>query len=149
MQNLLHLLRFGDYLVISGAATNLASQILDFVFQAAGLERVTDGDCKLVEVERFADEIIGAKFQCPLHIVKLRVGGDHDDCSSAVVLLDVLKDVEPAHVRKSDVEQYEIGQLVVSGAYAARAIWGLHYGIAPFLALLAKRPANKLFVVDD
>ena len=85
-QQLRHLLRDADDVVIAGAAAHLAAQRLNFGAQAGGFERVLDGDRELVEVQRLADEIVGAQLQRGLHVLQLRVGGDHDDGASVAGL---------------------------------------------------------------
>ncbi len=106
--------------------------------EAAGLKGVLDGDGEFVEVERLADEIVGAQLERVFDVVELRVGGDHDDRTGAVVLLDVLKDFETADVGKANVEENEIGEFVVREADARAAVGGVDHVIAPFLTLLAQ-----------
>src|SRR5581483_10993108 len=82
-----HLGGLADDLVVSRAAADFTAQGLDFAAQLVGFERVLDGDVEFVEVERLADEVVGAEFERHLNVVELRVGGDHDDGAGVTVLL--------------------------------------------------------------
>ena len=147
--HLLHFFRFGDNVVIAGAAPDLSAQRFDLVAQAAGFERVLDGDGEFVEIEGLADEIVGAELERVFHVVELRIGGDHDDGARATVGLDVLQHLETADVGQAHVEQHQVRDFLVREANRRSAVGGFDDFVTPLLALLAQRPADELFVVHN
>ena len=68
-----------DHFVIAGAPAHFAAQRLDLGAQPRGFERVLDGDVQFVEIERLADEVVGAQLERGLDVIELGIGGDHDD----------------------------------------------------------------------
>ena len=86
-QQLGHLLRDADHIVIAGATAHLAAQRFDLGAQAGGLERVFYRDRQFVEVQRLADEVVGAQLERRLHVLKLGIGGDHNDGTRVVGFL--------------------------------------------------------------
>src|SRR3954447_7116419 len=101
----LHLLRFGDHLVISGAAADLAAKRLVLRSQAARFESVLHGNGELIKVQRLTYEVVSAEFQRLLYVIELRVSGDHDDGSGTVVQPDVLEHLETIEIGKAHIEQ--------------------------------------------
>ena len=66
---------------------------MHFGAQTGGLQGILDGDVEFVEIERLADEIVGAELQCGLDVVQLRVGGDHDDGAGIAVLFELVENL--------------------------------------------------------
>ena len=124
-QQLRHLLRNADDIVVAGAAAHLAAQRFHFGAKARRLQRILDGDCELVEVQRLADEIVGAQLQRGLHVFQLRIGGDHDDRARVAGLLQLFEDFDAVEVGQAHVEQHEIRRLVVGHAERSRAVVSL------------------------
>ncbi len=91
--------------VIAGVAPYLAAQALDFGAQARGLEGIFDGDVKLIEVDRFADEVVGSELERGFDIVELGVGGDHDDGAGVATFLELIKNFDTGEVGHAHVEE--------------------------------------------
>ncbi len=149
IQQLGHLGRDANHVVIAGAPVHFSTQGLHFGSQARGLERVLDGDVQFVEVERLADEVVGAQLEGGLHVVELRVGGNHDDGARVPVLLELVQHLQAAQVGHAHVEQHEVGRFMLGDLEARFAGLGLDDVIAPFLTLLFQRPADEALVVHN
>ena len=108
-QQFSHLLGDADHVVVSGAAADLAAQRLDFGAQTRGLQRVLHRDREFVEVQRLADEVVGAQLERGLHVLELRVGGDHDDGAGVAGLLQLFQDFNAVGVGQAHIQQHEIG----------------------------------------
>jgi hypothetical protein len=135
--------------VIAGATADLAAQRLHLGAQAGGLQRVLHRHRQFVEVQRLAHEVVGAQLERGLHVLQLRIGGDHDDGAGVVRFLQLLQDFDAAGIGQAHVEQHEVGRLVVGHAQRCRAVVSLQYVITPLFALLPQRPTNQLLVVDN
>ena len=136
-------------LSITGSAAHLTAQGLDFGAQAGGLERVLDGDVKLVEIDRLADEVVGSELERGFDIVKLGIGRDHDDGAGVAAFLELIQDLDAAEVGHAHVEQDEIGRFMLREFERRLSGIGLDHVVAPLLALLAQRPAHQALVVHD
>ena len=101
--------RDADHAVITGSAAHLTAQRLDFGAQAGGLDRVLDGHVQLVEIDRFAHEVVGPELERGFDVVELRIGGDHDDGAGVAILLELIEHFDAAEVGHAHVEQDEIG----------------------------------------
>ena len=104
---------------------------------------------ELVEIDRLADEIVGAELERGFDIVELRVGGDHDDGAGVAVFLELIENFDAGEVGHAHVEQDEIGGFMLRQLERGFAGIGLDDVIAPLLALLAQRPAHQALVVHD
>ena len=124
--------------MIAGIAPHLAAQRFDLCAQAIRFERVLNGDAKLLEIQRLADEIVGAKLERGLHVVKLRVGRDHDDRRRVGSFLDLFENLDAAHVGHAHIEQNQVGRLVLREAQAGVSGGGFDHVISPLFALLAQ-----------
>ncbi len=138
-----------DHFVITRRAADLAAQRFDLGAKASRLERVLDGDAEFFEVERLADEVVGAQLKRGLHVIQLRIGRDHDDRRRVGSFLDLLEHLDAAQVGHTDVEQNQVGGLLLGEAEAGFARRGFDDVISPLFALLAQRPAHQAFVVHD
>ena len=112
-------------------------------------ERVLDSDVQFLEVERLANEVIGAQLESCLYVVELGVGGNHDDGARIPVLLELVQHLQAAEVGHTHVEQHEVGGFVLGHFEARLAGLGLDHVIAPFLTLLLERPADEALVVHN
>jgi hypothetical protein len=92
---------------------------------------------KLVKIDGLANEVVSAQLERVFDVVKLRVGGDHDDGAGIAVLAQLRQHVEAAHVGQANIEQDEVGRLMRSNLQSGRAGLGLHHVIIPLFALLA------------
>ena len=104
--------RDGDDFVITGGAADLATQRLDLGAQARRFQRILDGDAQFFEVERLADEVVGAQLKRGLHVIELRIGRDHDDRRRVGSFLNLLENLDAAQVGHADVEQNQVGRFV-------------------------------------
>src|SRR5208283_5740412 len=66
-----HLGGDADHAVISGYAADFAAQGLNLGAQTGGFECVLDGDVELVEIDRLADEVVGAQLEGSFDVVEL------------------------------------------------------------------------------
>ena len=148
-QQVSHLGRHADDVVVAGTASHFAAQSLNFGAQAGGFQRVLDGDLKFVEIERLADEIVGAQLEGSFYVLQLRVSRDHDHCASVTGLLNLFQDVDAAGVGQAHVEQHEIRRLVMRYSERSRTVVSFQDAKSPLFALLPKRPTDQLLVVDD
>ena len=135
--------------MIAGSASHLTSQGLDFGAQAGGLERVLDGNVKLVEIDRLAHEVVGPELERGFDVVKLRIGGDHDDGAGVAVLLELIKHLDAGEVGHAHVEQDEVGRFVLREFERRVPGIGLDHVVAPLFTLLAQRPAHQALVVHN
>ena len=95
--------RDANHVVVPGAPTDFAAQRLDLGAQAGGFQRILYRDRQLVEVERLADEVIGAQLERRFDVFQLRVGGDHDDRARVTGFLELFQDVDAAGVGQAHV----------------------------------------------
>ena len=104
---------------------------------------------EFVEVDGLADEVIGTELEGGFDVVELRVGGDHDDGAGVAIFFELVEDFDAGEVGHADVEQDEVGGFFGGEGEAGDAGVGFEDAVAPLFALLAKRPADEAFVVDD
>ena len=104
---------------------------------------------QFVEVQWFADKIVGAQLKRGLHVVQLRIGGDHDDRAGVAILLELIEDFETAYIGHTNVEQHQVGRLMLGHFQPGLARLRLADVVSPFLALLAERPAHQALVIDN
>ena len=141
--------RHGHDLVISSMAADLSAQRLDFGAQARSLQRVLDGDPQFLEIQWLTYKIVSSKFNGSLHIIQLRVRGNHDDGRSFGSFLDLFEHLDAAEVRHADVKQDEIRRLMLGEAEAGVSGGGFQDLIAPLLTLLAQGPAHQALVIHN
>ena len=120
-QQLGHLRRDADDVVIARPAAYLAAQRFDLGAQPRGFQRVLDCDCEFVEIERLADKVVGAQLERSLYVVQLRIGRDHDDGAGVARFLELFENVDAAGIGQAHVEQHEIRRLVVRHAERSRS----------------------------
>ncbi len=84
-----------------------------FVARARSLERVLDGKLQFVEVDRLADKIVSAQLERGLHVIELRIGGDHDDRGAAAVLLELIEHLDAGQVGQAYIEKHEVGRFAL------------------------------------
>ena len=144
-----HLGGDADHAVITGTAAHLTAQSLDLGAQGGGLERVFDGDVKFVEIDWLAYKVVGSELERGFDVVKLRIGGDHDDGAGVTILLELIKHLNAAEVGHAHVEQNEVRRLALRQFERRFASLGLDYVVSPLLALLAERPAHQALVVHN
>jgi len=149
VQQLCHLARDADYIVISSTAVDLPAQRLHLGAEPGSFQRILYGDVQFVEVEGLADEIVGTQFERGLYVIKLWIGGDHDDGAGIPVLLKLVEHLQSAEVGHADIQQHEVRRFVLGDFQSWLAGFGLKHVVAPFFTLLAKRPANKALVIND
>ena len=102
---------------------------------------------EFVEIERLADEVVGAQLERDFHILKLRIGGDHDDGASVAIFLELIENFQAAQVGQAHVEQNQVGRLMLSQLQARLARLRFDDLITPFFAFLAQRPAHQALVI--
>ena len=104
---------------------------------------------KLVEIDRLADEVVSPKLERGFDVVKLRIGGDHDDGAGVATLLELIQHLDAGEVGHAHVEQDEIGRFTLRQFERRFPGIGLDDVVAPLFALLAQRPAHQALVVHD
>ena len=111
--------------MITGAAAHLTAQRFHLRAQPRGFQRVLDGDRELVEIQRLANEIVGPQLERGLHVLQLRVGGNHDDGARVAGFLQLFQEFNAAGIGQAHVQQHEVGRLVVGHAQRSRAVVSL------------------------
>jgi hypothetical protein len=140
--------RDADDFAVAGMPPDFAAQGLDFVPQRSCFERILQSDRELFEIDGLADEIVGAETKRRFHFVELRIGGDHDHARGFPGLFDFFENLNPAQVRKVDIEKNGIHAFLLEHLkrlFSRARFKGLK---AKFRALLREGPANEL-VVDN
>jgi hypothetical protein len=130
-------------------APDFSPQRLDFAAQTCSFERVLNGDAQLLKVEGLADEVVSSQFQSVFHVFQLRIGRNRDDRRRILRLPDLLENLDPAHIGHANIEQHQVGRLVLGKAQAGIARGSLDDLVSPLFALLTQRPAHQALVVDN
>ena len=112
-------------------------------------QRLSDDDGEFVEVERFADVVVGPQPHGVDGRFEAAVGGHHDDHDLLIVFLDLFQDLNAVDARHLDIEQHQIGLFLPNQAQRLFAVTGGNDLVALLLQILLQRPADQVFVVDD
>src|SRR5262245_36415425 len=70
------------------------------------LERMIEREAQFLQVDRLADEIVGAASQSRDSVLEQRLGRDHNHCRLWAASLDLAQQVEAGTVGQVDVQQY-------------------------------------------
>ena len=124
--------------------------VLELSVQQPDFEHVVDARLDLEQVERLADEILGARLQRPQLVSRL--GGQHDDRKVAIriVGLEGFHHLEAIHARHLQVEQDQVVAVpAVESADLLRILRRGDAGVARLAKQLFEQTDIGLLIVDD
>src|SRR5262245_55675864 len=113
------------------------------------LERMIEREAQFLQVDRLADEVVGAASQSRDSILEQRLGRNHNHGRPRAAALDLGQQVEAGAVWQIDVEQQRGGPLCNKGRQRRRSRLGFDRLVIPTAQSLAKRPPNRRLVVYD
>ena len=103
---------------------------------------------QFVKVDGLADKIVSSQLERGLHIIELRIGGDHDDGAGVAALLELIEHFDAGQVGQAHVQQHQVGVLALRQQRRLAGV-GFDHGVSPLFTFLAQRPAHQALVVDD
>ena len=124
--------------------------ILEFLVQQPYLQQVVDARLDFKQIERLADEILGAGLQGAQLVARL--SGDHQDAKVGVGIigLESFHHLKSAHARHLKVEQDQV--VAVLAMQSANLLWihgRGHAGVAGLAEQLFEQADIGLLIVDD
>jgi hypothetical protein len=112
-------------------------------------ERVPRGDQDALAVGRLLDEVEGAQLHRLHRRLHRAVAGEDNDGRRAVLLLQLLQDLEPVHLGHLDVEEHEVRRLLLGELEPHRPVRGEEDLVALVLEDHLEGRADGVLVVDD
>ena len=108
----------------------------------------TDPRREFLRHDRLRDVVVGAGFETCHHVVRVGLGRDDDDRHDALGP-DLATHVEARHVGQTEVEQHQIGRVLLEGRQSVGAVGGLADRISLVLEGEGQGEADSVVVLDE
>src|SRR3989442_6944308 len=134
----------------SGAPSAVIAGLLGRAIVAIRIEGHDLGEqraLEVAEIERFLDEVVGAKIQGLQGLIVVGVAADHDDRCLGRLLAQALERLDAVHSGHRDVQQYDLGPDDSGHLQRLPAVLGPLHGVAVVGQKFNQHLTDRGFVV--